>query len=437
MPLKLTNTLSGRCEEFQPLSDIVRIYTCGMTVQDRPHIGHMRAYVTADVLRRYLAFLGYRVYAVQNVTDIDDKIIARSQAEQRDYRLIAEQFHQEFLLVADRMNILRADVYPRATQHISEMIALIEQLIEKGYAYVAGGDVYYDVTKFSDYGKLSKKRLDDLIAGFRVETAEQKRHPADFALWKAAKPGEPYWYSPWGKGRPGWHIECSAMAIHYLGASFDIHMGGEDTVFPHHENEIAQSEAATGKPFARFWIHNAHINLTGEKMSKSTGHYLAAQEILQQYDANALRLYFLKAHYRTPIEFSFERLGEAQAAWNRIQNFLLRNPAGDGESDREPLVAAMNDDLNTPHALGLVFDAVTQGNAQRVAAYLQILGFALPQPSVPTASRKEQLEELVRRREQARRNRDFALADRLRDELQALGFTVEDTPAGTRLIERQ
>ena len=375
MSLKLTNTLTGRAEEFKPLSGTVGIYTCGMTVQDQPHVGHMRAYVTSDILRRYLEFSGYKVMALQNVTDIDDKIIARSQEEKTDYRIIAERYHQEYLDVADRMNILRPNVFPRATQHIQEMIELIERLVAKGVAYESGGDVYFEVAKFPDYGKLSKKKVEDLIAGHRVALGELKRSPADFALWKAAKPDEPYWHSPWGKGRPGWHIECSAMSMHYLGDTFDIHMGGEDTVFPHHENEIAQSEAATGKPFARFWIHNAHLNLTGEKMSKSTKHFYAARDILDKYSANAVRLYFLKAHYRSPIEFSHERLDEAEAAWTRIDNFLKRATGTDAKPDFAPFKAAMDDDLNTPQTLGLIFDAVAAGDAARIQGYLAALGF--------------------------------------------------------------
>ncbi len=441
MSLKLTNTLIGRAEEFKPLSGTVGIYTCGMTVQDQPHVGHMRAYVTSDILRRYLEFSGYKVMALQNVTDIDDKIIARSQEEKTDYRIIAERYHQEYLDVADRMNILRPNVFPRATQHIQEMIELIERLVAKGVAYESGGDVYFEVAKFPDYGKLSKKKVEDLIAGHRVALGELKRSPADFALWKAAKPDEPYWHSPWGKGRPGWHIECSAMSMHYLGDTFDIHMGGEDTVFPHHENEIAQSEAATGKPFARFWIHNAHLNLTGEKMSKSTKHFYAARDILDKYSANAVRLYFLKAHYRSPIEFSHERLDEAEAAWTRIDNFLKRAAETDAQPDYAPFKAAMDDDLNTPHVVGQVFDAVAAGDAARVGGYLLVLGFSVPAvvnldtPKMVEAGNSEAAR-LAEEREAARKKKDFALADKLRDQLDGMGFIVEDTPQGPRLIPR-
>jgi cysteinyl-tRNA synthetase len=435
MSLKLKNTLTGGIEEFKPLSGTVGVYTCGMTVQDQPHVGHMRAYVTSDVLRRYLEFSGFKVLALQNVTDIDDKIIQRSLEEKTDYRVIAERYHQEYLEVADRMNILRPGVFPRATQHIQEMVELIERLLTKGVAYAAGGDVYFEVARFPDYGKLSKKKLEDLIAGRRVALGELKRSPADFALWKAAKPGEPYWHSPWGKGRPGWHIECSAMAMHYLGDTFDIHMGGEDTVFPHHENEIAQSEAATGKPFARFWIHNAHLNLTGEKMSKSTKHFYAARDILDKYSANAVRLYFLKAHYRSPIEFSYARLDEAEAAWTRITNFLKRAGSG-GTSDHAPLRSALDDDLNTPQALGLVFDAVSSGDAGRVAQYLEVLGFRLAKAAESGPGNQTGAEAILEQRQRARKDRDFALADKLRAQLDGMGFMVEDTPQGQRLIPK-
>jgi len=442
MSLKLTNTLTGRAEEFRPFSGKVGIYTCGMTVQDRPHVGHMRAYVTSDVLRRYLEFSGFKVMALQNVTDIDDKIIARSQEEKTDYRTIAERYHQEYLDVADRMNIKRPDVFPRATQHIQEMIELIERLLGRGVAYESGGDVYFEVAEFPDYGKLSKKKVEDLIAGHRVAPGELKRSPADFALWKAAKAGEPYWHSPWGKGRPGWHIECSAMSMHYLGDTFDIHMGGEDTIFPHHENEIAQSEAATGKPFARFWIHNAHLNLTGEKMSKSTKHFYAARDILDKYSANAVRLYFLKAHYRSPIEFSYGRLDEAEAAWTRITNFLKRTDATTAQPDYGPLRTAMDADLNTPHVLGQVFDAIAAGDAARVMGYLPVLGFTVPVVvNLDTMRRVEvgdaEAARLAQEREAARKDKNFALADKLRARLDSMGFIVEDTAQGPRLIPKE
>jgi cysteinyl-tRNA synthetase len=412
------------------------MYTCGMTVQDRPHMGHMRAYVTADVLRRYLEFSGLKVLMAQNFTDIDDRIIEKARAEASDYRLLAERYTNEYLEVADKLNIKRADIYPRATQHIQEIVELVERLVAKGAAYESGGDVYFSVEKFPGYGKLSKKKLEDLIAGHRVALGELKHSPADFALWKAAKPGEPYWHSPWGKGRPGWHIECSAMAMHYLGETFDIHTGGEDLVFPHHENEIAQSEAATGRPFVRFWVHNAMVNLTGEKMSKSTKHFIAAKDILEKYSPQALRMYFLKAHYRTQIEFSEERLAEAEAAWTRIDNFLKRSTATGVHPDYEPLRAALDDDMNTPHALGLVFDAVSAGDAARVRGYLEILGFRLSPIETAATTDADEAQRLLAEREEARKAKNFKRADDIRVRLSEMGYTVEDTPRGARLLRK-
>jgi cysteinyl-tRNA synthetase len=405
MALHLTNTLSGKKELFKPLGDTVKIYICGMTVQGPPHFGHMRAYITSDILIRYLKFLGYKMKVIQNFTDIDDKVIEKSLEEKIDYRVIAEKHIQEYYEVADKMNIRRADIYPKATQHIQEIIELIQKLINKGYAYESGGDIYFAVDKFSDYGKLSKKKLDDLIAGARVEVRTQKKNPADFALWKASKPNEPYWESPWGQGRPGWAIECSAMSMHYLGETLDLHLGGEDLIFPHHENEIAQSEAATGKPFVRYWIHNSMLNLTGEKMSKSTKHFITAKELLDKYAPNVLRLYFLKSHYRSPQEFDFKILDANKEAWTRIHDFLKTaiteldehilqsenkvgnlNAHGTEISSRSPKTIntykeAMDDDLNTPKAIAIIFNRIKDGfdaiqakkTAELKEIYLEVL----------------------------------------------------------------
>jgi len=377
MSLFLTNTLTQRKEEFKPLSDTVNIYICGMTVQGPPHFGHMRAYITSDILIRYLEFSGYKIKVVQNFTDIDDKVIEKSLEEKIDYRVIAEKNIQEYYEVADKMGIRRVDIYPKATQHIQEIIELIEKLIAKGYAYEVKGDVYFEVDKFSDYGKLSKKKLDDLIAGARVEIRKHKKNPADFALWKASKENEPWWESPWGKGRPGWAIECSAMSMHYLGETLDLHLGGEDLIFPHHENEIAQSEAATGKPFVRYWIHNAMLNLTGEKMSKSTKHFITAKEMLAKYSPNVLRLYFLKSHYRSPQEFDYKILDSCKESWEKIQNFLntswtetqdflnqknkIHNYRGGSEFAKTMFKKAMDDDLNTPKVIAFLFGAIKDG----------------------------------------------------------------------------
>ncbi len=385
MGLRLYNTLHRKLEDFAPGDKIVKLYSCGLTVQGQPHVGHMRAYIVRDVLVRWLEYLGYGVRVLENFTDIDDKIIEKQQEQKRDWRLIADDNITAYLDACRRLNIKPADYYPRASQHIEEIIALVEQLIEKGMAYENGGDVYFKVRKFPGYGKLSNKSIDELMSGARIAPTEHKDDPLDFALWKAAKPGEPYWLSPWGKGRPGWHIECSAMSMHYLGETFDIHMGGEDLIFPHHENEIAQSEAATDKPFARFWVHNGWVLLRGEKMAKSTGHYFLIKDLLKKYSPNVIRLYLLKTLYRTQIEFSEERLVEAQAAFARIMTFV--HEYRDLKRTTKPLrleefTEAMNDDLNTPRALGIVFELVNQGYeksnqdiAESVLYYLNVLGF--------------------------------------------------------------
>jgi cysteinyl-tRNA synthetase len=495
MGLFLYNTLSRQKEEFQPLTKPVRIYTCGMTVQDRPHLGHLRAYITSDVLRRYLEFSGYEVKSIQNFTDIDDKVIQRAKEENTDYRILAQRNIDEYLEVARLLNIKPATVYPRATQHIQEIIGLIEQLIAKGLAYPAEGDVYFEVKKFPGYGKLSKKKLDDLVAGARIAPDEKKRNPEDFALWKAAKPDEPWWESPWGRGRPGWHIECSAMAIHYLGVSaagfqpIDIHTGGEDLIFPHHENEIAQAEGATGKPFARFWLHNAFLNLTGAKMSKSTKHFIAAKEVLTRFTPNAIRLYFLQCHYRSPIEYDNEWLVAAERAFERIENFLQqveeRLPLDTvlPEPSMNDFQQAMDDDLNTSKAVGVIFELVGQGFKSlesgsvpvefyaSVQKSLKVLGFGPPRrgglraalerygsmmlkmeksPSPhgsaleryaqsrmeksPSADQQDLINHLIASRTLLRKEGKYEQADDVRKILTSLGIKIEDTKEGTRII---
>jgi cysteinyl-tRNA synthetase len=378
--------MSGELEDFVSLADPVRIYTCGLTVQGLPHVGHMRAYIVRDILVRWLEYLGFRVEVLENFTDIDDKIIEKQVQLKKDWRIIAQDNIIQYLKAIDALNIKRAQFYPRASQHIEEIIVLVQRLIEKGFAYEKGGDVYFKVRKFSDYGKLSKKSIDDLLSGARIAPTEYKEDPLDFALWKSAKPGEPYWLSPWGKGRPGWHIECSAMSMHYLGETFDIHMGGEDLIFPHHENEIAQSIAATGKKFASYWVHNGWVTLSGEKMAKSTGHFYLIDELLKEYSPNVVRLYLIKTQHRTQIEFSEERLLEAKAAYLRIQTYVhgfRMLPRIEKPLKHEEFCAAMNDNLNTPKALGIIYDLVSDGYehasadiAASVKVYLDILGFA-------------------------------------------------------------
>ncbi len=436
MPLKLYNTLTRRLEEFKPLSDVVRIYSCGLTVQGPPHVGHIRASMTRDILRRWLEFLGYKVKSIENFTDVDDKIIAKQRELNSDWRIIAEENIQKYINLCDFLNIMKPHYYPRASQHIEEIIDLIQRLIEKGFAYEKAGDVYYRVRKYSDYGKLSKKSIDELLSGARVEPTELKDDPLDFALWKSAKPGEPYWLSPWGKGRPGWHIECSAMSMHYLGESFDIHTGGEDLIFPHHENEIAQSEGTTGKEFVHYWLHNGMVNITGEKMSKSTGRYFLLEDIVKDFSANVIRLFLLKTHYRIPIEFSKERLEEARSAFERIQTFITKF----SEPVKEPriykldeFIQAMNDDLNTPKALGIIFDLVSAGYeigqpdiAESIRYYLKILGF------VEESKKRDDLsprliEIILWIRNQVRKNKQFELSDEIRKKINDLGIVIDDT----------
>ncbi len=495
MALHLTNTLSGKKELFKPLGDTVKIYICGMTVQGPPHFGHMRAYITADILLRYLEFSGYKTKVIQNFTDIDDKIIEKSLEEKTDYWFIAERNIQEYHYVAEKMNIRPADIYPKPTQHITRIIELIEKLITKGFGYVANGDVYFAIEKFPEYGKLSKKKLDDLIAGSRVEVREHKKNPADFALWKAAKPGEPSWYSPWSKGRPGWSIECSAMSMHYLGETLDLHLGGEDLIFPHHENEIAQSEAATGKPFVKYWIHNAMLNLTGEKMSKSTKHFITAKELLEKYEykPNVLRLYFLKSHYRSPQEFDYKILDSNKESWARIEEFLYSaEEAGAQDNSKfriqnSKFSEAMDDDLNTPKIMALLFDAVKEGFSLiqnkstaelnkkylEVLFYLKTLGFKtdilsrtekrisqgtqvssrLEIRDLTILEKAEELavkrrhfdiaylilkyrndyNKLLETRELSRKRKEYEIADLIRDGMLQEGVVIEDTESGPKI----
>ncbi len=396
MGLRLYNTLTKKLEDFVPKKkDTVGVYTCGLTVQGPPHVGHIRAALNRDILVRWLERSGYknRVTSIENFTDIDDKVIEKQKEYNKDWRRIAEEHIDKYLWACDKLNIKRATFYPRASQHIEEIITLVRKLVDKGYAYEKQGDVYFRVREYKDYGRLSKKSIDELVSGARIAPTEAKDDPIDFALWKAAKPGEPYWESPWGKGRPGWHIECSAMSMHYLGESFDIHTGGEDLIFPHHENEIAQSRAATGKDYARFWLHNGWVLLGGEKMAKSTGHYFLIEDVLKDYAPNVIRLFLLKTQYRIQIEFSRERLDEAQAAYLRILTYIKEfNELAEMKTPllHDEFAEAMNDDLNTPGALGVIFDLVNKGFEKEsceitdsIRHYLTILGFREHIPDNP------------------------------------------------------
>jgi cysteinyl-tRNA synthetase len=462
MPLKIFNTLSNDKELFTPLSpEKVRMYVCGVTVYDSAHIGHARSFFTFDIIYRYLRFAGFNVDYVRNFTDVDDKIIKKANDEKVGCDTVTNRYIDEFVQDADSLGWLRPSREPRATEHISEIIAIIERLEAKGLAYQVGGDMYYAVSGFADYGKLSRKKIDELESGARVEVDERKRSPLDFALWKASKPGEPTWESPWGAGRPGWHIECSAMSTKYLGQPFDIHGGGRDLIFPHHENEIAQSEGAFGLPLARYWVHAGFLNINHEKMSKSLGNFFTIRDILNDFDAVALRHFFLGSHYRNPMDFSKDGLEDASKAADRIFDTIERldksvkagaQATADG-AVMEAFRQEMDDDFNTPRALALIFDEVrtlnkrldekkTEGIEARNAA-LQAMCNALGLLQEGYLARKKQrwlrrgilsesqIETAIRRRNDARRAKDWPEADRIRDELNQQGVAIEDTPGGT------
>jgi cysteinyl-tRNA synthetase len=460
MGLRIYDTLEGEKREFAPVTPgRVGMYVCGMTVQDKPHVGHIRASLSGDVMRRYLLHLGYDVTYVYNFTDVDDRIIERANDEGVAWESVSERNIDAYLRFADLHNIMRATHYPRATRHIPEILSLISTLIERGFAYAAAGDVYFEVRKKPDYGKLSGRSVDEMRSGARVEVGEAKRDPLDFALWKGAKPGEPAWDSPWGSGRPGWHIECSAMSMKYLGEHFDIHGGGQDLVFPHHENEIAQSESATGKPFASFWTENGMVNLSGEKMSKSTGNLFFIEDIAAQVDPEVVRFYLLSTHYRSPIEFSHERLNEAGVALQRLRLPLERAGAWDAVSQQLPpgdladAVAqadrlfheAMDDDFNSARAIGHLFDlsrdinrAIDEGRGAEArdaaVAMLELgrlLGLFWRRPE--GESWPDEILALARERETARKSRNWARADELRGRLAEQGVLVEDGPEGPKL----
>jgi cysteinyl-tRNA synthetase len=469
--LQLHNTLTKRKEPFVPRDEgRVGIYLCGVTVYSEPHVGNLRNVVVFDVLRRHLSASGYQVLYVRNYTDVDDRIIEAAGHDPLRAFVVAERWTRVYEEIVAALGVLPPDIAPRASGHIPEMLGLISRLVEVGLAYQAGGDVYFAVGKWPQYGKLSGRDLAELKAGARVEVNPDKRDPLDFALWKGAKPGEPTWDSPWGPGRPGWHIECSAMAGKYLGRGFDIHGGGEDLVFPHHENEIAQSEGATGEPFARYWVHNAFLELKGEKMAKSVGNVVSPRELLRRHRGVVLRYALLGAHYRSPLEFSEEVLADAAASYDRLATFATNaaralsghREGGDGpggvERDPDPtsprgrFEAALDDDLNVPAAMAVLFDLVAEANPligklehgdtgvagellDRFATFLGLagrLGFTplddLPDP----AAFRPVLDLLLDLRERARGSRDFAVADAIRDRLAEAGIRVEDRPGGPR-----
>lgn len=473
MEISLYNTLTLSKDRFVPLENSkVRLYVCGPTVYDLIHIGNARVFVLFDALRRFLEEVGYEVTFVQNFTDIDDKIIRKAQELGVSPKEVAERYIEEYWRDAEALGIQRATFHPRATEHIPEMVALIRRLEEKGFTYTVEGDVLFDVSRFPEYGKLSKKKLEELQEGARVEARYEKRNPADFVLWKSAKPGEPFWESPWGRGRPGWHIECSAMAMEYLGETLDIHAGGIDLVFPHHENEIAQSEAATGKPFVRYFLHNGYVTIHAEKMSKSLGNIITVRELLAKYNAKAIRLALFGTHYRNPVNIDQELLEASSQFLERIKNFLRNlafirkkveeNPGWRKEGDSEVLgeiarfqrlfFEALADDFNTPQALGVFGEFMRFGNRyllpsrgrwstevlSAMEVFLEVVERVLGIiPWAELGAEDREVQALVEERERARKERNFALADALRERIRALGYVVEDTPLGARFFRHE
>jgi cysteinyl-tRNA synthetase len=487
MTIRLYNTLTGKKEEFISLHEKkAGMYVCGVTVYDLCHIGHARSAIVFDTIYRYFRYRGYDVTFVRNFTDIDDKIIKRANGEGVDYKTIAEKYIGEFNVDMGALGLEKPSVEPRATEHIPDMIRLISTLIQKGFAYRSNGDVLFSVEKFKDYGKLSNRNIEEMQAGARVEIDEKKENPLDFALWKASKPGEPYWESPWGKGRPGWHIECSVMSQKYLGETFDIHGGGRDLIFPHHENEIAQSEAASGKPFARYWIHNGFVNINKEKMSKSLGNILTIKEILKDWHPEVLRLFFLSHHYRSPVDYSEDSFLEARSGLDRFyitlnaiqeeikKPIVARAILGEGSSvlrtSRETIESfqarfeeAMDDDFNTAEALGYFYDLQTHLNSlltlskgkptEEIISHLKtgldhfsktgwVFGLFREEPGGYLARQRkdglrrlnlteEEIKRSIEERNLARKEKNWKRGDEIRNDLLSKGIVLEDTPTGT------
>ena len=461
--MKVYNTLTRKKEELVPITPgEIKMYACGPTVYNYIHIGNARPLCIFDILRRYLEYRGYNVKFVQNFTDIDDKIIRRANEEHVDFSEISERYIKEFWTDADGLNVRHATINPKATENIDAIIQIISTLIEKGYAYEAQGDVYFSTEKFKDYGKLSHQPLEDLEAGARIMVGEVKREPMDFAVWKAAKPGEPAWDSPWGKGRPGWHIECSAMNWRYLGDTIDIHCGGQDLIFPHHENEIAQSECFTGKPFVHYWMHNGYINVDNVKMSKSLGNFFTVRDVAEKYGYEPIRYLLISAQYRSPINYSTDIIEQCIAALNRLYtcrdslDFELKN-AADAEHDgdkaiidgfdkyREQFIAAMDDDLNTADAIASIFELVRDINTNvvgktpskalvegAIAMFDELTGVLGLVYNRKTETLDSDVEALIEARTNARKEKNWAEADRIRDQLKEMGIVLEDTAQGVK-----
>lgn len=458
MTLHIYNTLTRKKEPFQPLEPgKVSMYVCGPTVYDKAHVGHAMSVIVFDIIRRYLEYRGFKVRHVMNYTDIDDKIIQRAQEKGVDPIKLAEQYIEEFNQHLKELNVLPATVFPRATHEIDQIIEMVQGLIEKGHAYEVDGDVYFIVESDDDYGKLSGRKIEDMQAGSRIAVDERKRSPLDFALWKAAKPGEPAWDSPWGKGRPGWHIECSAMNLHHLGEQIDIHGGGNDLVFPHHENEIAQTESLTGKPFARYWVHNGMLQLSGEKMSKSLGNLVTIEDFLKEHSADVLRMMILNSNYRGPLTYNDETIGHAERALERLRSALkpaYPNAAGKApaaleaqiEATRKGFIEAMDDDFNTAAALGHIFELVRAINQARDEGASQealqpaqdalreltsVLGLRLEEKKGEGEEAAPFIELLLEVRQQLRAQKLWDLSDLIRDRLQELGVIIEDHKEGS------
>jgi cysteinyl-tRNA synthetase len=468
VPLKIYNTLTREKEEFLPLNPPnVGMYVCGITPYDETHLGHGRAYVAFDVIRRYLEFSGYKVKHIQNITDVDDKIIKKATDEGRGTKDVVEQFTSSFYEVMEKLNVKQAEVYPKATEHISEMVSWISGLMANGYAYQLEDGVYFEVDKFADYGKLSGRKKEEQEPGARVKVASSKRNPLDFALWKFAKPGEPAWPSPWGEGRPGWHIECSVMSTKYLGEQFDIHGGGMDLEFPHHENETAQTEALTGKiPWVKYWLHNGFVNINKQKMSKSLGNFFTLKEVFTRFDPMVIRFFLLMTHYRNPINYSDTEIAGVKEAYGRIVGFIKNldfllskttesapkieweEMAEDLLRYRNQFVEAMDDDFNTAGAIAAIFDLIRfcnktldEGDREKeclqkmreaVVEMCAVLGLQLESREQIVDSRTLELETLIAEREAARKTKNFARADQIRVELKKQGIEIEDTPFGTK-----
>lgn len=460
--MKVYNTLTRRKEEFIPIEEgKVKMYVCGPTVYNLFHIGNARTFIIFDTIRRYLEYRGYEVKFVQNFTDIDDKMIKKAKDNNTTVKELGDRYIMEYYKDADKLKIKRATVNPRATEYIKEMVSFIEELIAKGLAYEMDGDVYYSTKSYKEYGKLSGQNLDDLQSGARIDVDERKKDPMDFALWKKAKPFEPSWKSPWGNGRPGWHIECSCMVLNLLGETIDIHAGGTDLIFPHHENEIAQSEGRSGKTFAKYWLHGAFINVDNRKMSKSLNNFFTAREILEKYDTEVVRLFMISGHYRTQINFTMEVLDAAKASLERMYNALnilngyLKNEKQEITPEEEVLKAQllsykdrfidkMDDDFNTADGISVIFELIRDVNVKInenssvelvkfVINLLRDLGSPLGiMQNEIGGTLEDEVEELIKMRNEARKNRDFALSDKIRDDLTSKGIILEDTAQGVR-----